>query len=198
VNTPNGNYVIGGGKEGNLFLLNQANLGHYGANANPVNSNAAQILNVGNSIYSTSAFWNSSLYLAPAGGNLQAYSFNSGTGLFNTAAASQSGASFDFPGATPSVSSNGASNGIAWANDSSQYCTPYSPGCAPAILYAFDATNLANELWDSTQVAGDAAGNAVKFTVPTVANGKVYIGTRGSDVNNGGIGELDVYGLKPN
>jgi len=47
-------------------------------------------------------------------------------------------------------------------------------------------------------VGADSAGNAVKFTVPTVANGKVYIGTRGSDVNNGGIGELDVYGLKPN
>ena len=199
VNTSNGNYVVGGGKEGNLFLLNQANLGHYGADVNPNNSNAVQIINVGNGIYATSAFWNNSLYIAPAGGALQIYPFSTATGTFNVGASTSTGSiSIGWPGASPSVSASGTTNGIAWVIDSSQFCTPASPGCGPAILYAFDATNLATELWDSTQVAGDAAGNAVKFTVPTVANGKVYIGTRGSDVNGGGIGELDVYGLKPN
>ena len=198
VNTPNGSYVIGGGKEGNLFLLNQANLGHYGADVNPANSNAVQIFNVGNGIFSTSAFWNNSLYIAPAGGALQAYPFTTATGMFNVGGATSAGAGFGFPGATPSVSSSSATNGIVWAIDASQYCTNQSPGCGPAVLHAFDATNLASELWNSTMVGADSAGNAVKFTVPTVANGKVYIGTRGSDVNNGGIGELDVYGLKPN
>jgi len=95
------------------------------------------------------------------------------------------------------------SNGIVWVLDSSQYCTPQSPGCGPTVLHAYSATSLSNELWNSTEGSGNAAGNAVKFTVPTVANGKVYIGTRGN--NTGGAdnttsipGELDVYGLVPN
>jgi hypothetical protein len=191
--------VIGGGKEGNLFLLNRDQLGHYGANATPPNSNAVQIFSVGNGIFSTSAFWNNSLYIAPAGGALQAYPFNTATGQFNTGSATSAGVGFGFPGATPSISASGAAtNGIVWATDSSMYCTPQSPGCGPAVLHAFDATKLSTELWNSSQVAGDVAGNAVKFTVPTIANGKVYIGTRGTDSGNGGVGELDVYGLKPN
>jgi hypothetical protein len=201
VNTPNGNFVIGGGKEGNLFLLDQTAMGRYGANFNPVNSNAVQIFSVGNSILSTGAFWNNSLYIAPAGGPLQAYPFITSAGMFNIGGATQTTASFGFPGATPSVSSNGASNGIVWALDSSQYCTPQSPGCGPAVLHAFNATNLTSELWNSSMAATDKAGFAVKFTVPTVANGKVYIGTRGNDSGAGTSsiqGELDVYGLKPN
>jgi hypothetical protein len=109
---------------------------------------------------------------------------------------------FGFPGSSPSVSSSGTSNGIVWALDTSEYCTTRSPGCGAAVLHAYDATNVAHELWNSTLVAEDAAGNAVKFVVPTIANGKVYVATRGN--NTGGefgstsvSGSLDVYGVKP-
>jgi hypothetical protein len=89
------------------------------------------------------------------------------------------------------ISSTGSSNGIVWAVDSSCYAVPSPCGSnvTPAILFAFDANNVATELWGSSQSgARDQAGAAVKFTVPTVANGKVYLGTRT---------ELDVYGLLP-
>src|SRR6516165_8776263 len=102
---------------------------------------------------------------------------------------SSSSGVFNFPGSTPSVSSLGPnSNGIVWALDNSQYGTPCCSN-GPAILHAYDATNVSIELWNSTQGSGNGAGNAVKFTVPTVASGKVYVGTRS---------ELDVYGLSPN
>ena len=100
---------------------------------------------------------------------------------------SQSNASSAFPGLTPAISASGTSNGIVWTVDSSKSGTN-GAAAGPAILYAFDPSNLANELWDSTQAAGnrDQAGNAVKFVVPTVANGKVYVG---------GVSTLTVYGL---
>ncbi|HYR88170.1 MAG TPA: hypothetical protein VE422_29090, partial [Terriglobia bacterium] len=94
-------------------------------------------------------------------------------------------------GATPVVSWNGTNtnNAIIWLIDTSgALTTPPNPN-TPAILRAFDAGNLSHEIYNSAMVPSrDAAGLAVKFTVPTVANGKVYVGTQT---------ELDVYGLLP-
>ena len=199
--SPHQHLVIGGGKEGNMFLLDRDNLGGYGANANPVDTNAVQKFSIGNGIFATAAFWNNTLYIAGAGGHVKSFAFNTGMGQFGTAPTSQSGgSSYGFPGATPSVSSTGSStNGIVWAMFNGQYCTNQSSACGPTVVHAYDATNLGTELWNSAATAG----NAVKFTVPTVANGKVYLGTRGN--NTGGAanststpGELDVYGLLPN
>lgn len=198
---PHQHLVIGGGKKGNFFLLDRDNLGGYGANANPVDSNAVQKFSEGNGIFSTAAFFNNALYIAGAGGRLKSFAFNTTTGQFNASQTSQSPASFGFPGATPSVSAWGTTNGIIWAMNNNAYCTQQSSSCGPTVLHAYDATNVATELWNSSQTAGDAAGNAVKFTVPAVANGKVYVGTRGNDTGNGGTtvpGEVDIYGLKPN
>ncbi len=190
--SPKPRLLIGGGKEGKLYLLDRDALGNFG------DLNAWQIFSIGNGIFATPAFWENKIYIAGDGGRLKTFAFNATTGKFNASQTSQSSSSFGFPGSTPSVSAQGASNGIVWALNNSQYCTTQSPGCGPAVLHAYDATNLATELWNSSQVAADKAGNAVKFAVPTVANGKVYIGTRGNSTTGGGVGELEVYGLRPN
>ena len=108
------------------------------------------------------------------------------------------------PGSTASVSASGtSSNGVVWALDNSTYCTPAVRG-----LWTGGAARLERggpsqpSYGNSSQVGADTAGNAVKFTVPMIANGEVYVGTRGN--NPGGVyvstrvsGELEVYGLKP-
>jgi hypothetical protein len=167
--------VIGGGKGGTLYVLNRDSLGGNTSN----DSGVVQILNFGNSIFATPAFWQNTLYLAPVQGHLQAFAFNATSGKFS--GSSQSPETYGFPGATASISSQGSSNGIAW--------TIEFPNPGAAILHAHDAANVAIELWNSDGTAGDVAGQPVKFTVPTVANGKVYVGT---------ASEIDVYGLSPN
>ena len=189
---PNRHLVIGGGKEGNLFLVNRDDMGKF----NSASNNVIQTINAGGAIFATPVFWRDNLYIAA--GTLQQFTLNPETGMFGGSAVSQTTAIYGYPGATASLSSNGDAEGILWASDSSQYCTPQSNGCGPAVLHAYDATNLAIELWNSSQADGnrDQAGDAVKFTVPTIANGKVYLGTRGN--NTTVMGELDAYGLLPN
>ena len=201
LNVATGNYIVAGGKEGSVFLLSQDSLGHYGANSTPLDSNARQKFNVGSGIFSTGAFWNNSFYVAPVGQAMKTYNFDPTAALFNTAVVTSSNHSFGWPGTSPSISASGTTGGIIWALDNSPYCTQQSSACGAAVLYALDASDVSKELWNSSIVAGDQAGYAVKFVVPTIANGKVYVGTRGNDTGNGTssvLGELDVYGLKPN
>jgi hypothetical protein len=183
--------LISGGKEGVLYLVDRDNMGHFQAVSN---SQIVQSFFADLGSFTTPAFWQNNLYIAGAvqgnGDNLRMYNFTPASGQFNTSTASASAHSFFFPGATPVVSAVANTTGIVWAVESSGYGFPSPKGTAPAVLYAFDANNVFNELWDSSQALNqrDQAGNAVKFTVPTVANGKVYIGTRT---------EVDVYGLLP-
>jgi hypothetical protein len=185
--------AIGGGKDGMLYVLNRDALGGEG------DSGAWQKLSVGGRIFSTAAFWNDTIFLAPQNQPLTAYGLNASTGRFALAATASTPIAFP-GGSSPAVSASGASNGIVWVLDSSA-CTLRSTTCGPAVLHAYDATNIATELWNSATASGDQAGNAVKFVVPTVANGRVYVATRGN--NTGGAygstsisGSLDVYGLK--
>jgi hypothetical protein len=112
-------------------------------------------------------------------------------GLSDFTHGSNNSTSLGFPGAPSSISSNGTAAGTAieWAIDRSQYGSP-GLNLGPSVLYAYDASNVSTQLWNSTQAANnrDRGGNAVKVAVPTVANGKVYVGTST---------EVDVYGLLP-
>src|SRR6185312_8332307 len=93
---------------------------------------------------------------------------------------SQATEKFGGPGATPAVSANGLENGIVWAIGS-------RAGDRQATLHAWDASDLRHELYTSDQdFARDAAGTALRFTIPAIADGHVYVGTKG---------EVDVYGL---
>lgn len=186
-----------------VFLIDRDNMGQFNtvSDSQIVQSFPATCCG----LWGTPAFWNNGLYFAGAWDGLKVFSFDPSTGKFTTTPASQSNNIFPFPTATPSISSQGASNGIAWAIDASLYgyaspngaggvnCYVDPPPAActgPAVLHAYDATNLASELWNSSQASNnrDQAGNAVKFVPPTIANGKAYVSTRN---------EVDVYGLLP-
>jgi hypothetical protein len=98
-------------------------------------------------------------------------------------------------GTTPVISANNNSNAVLWFLDHGQ---PLQSGTAtPAVLRAYDPNNLQQELWDSSKNSADQAGYGIKFTVPVVANGKVFV-VSGHDANltQGSQGEIDVYGLK--
>jgi hypothetical protein len=183
--------LVTGGKEGKLYLLDRDAMGNYCASCTMTDTNILQSFLATPAIFGTPAFWQSKLYVGGTSDALSLFAFDATSGNFNTVASSRSATTFQFPGPAPSLSAKGASDGVLWAIDSSTYGVPSSFGTGPAILHAYDAANLSSELWNSSLAANnrDIAGNAVKFTVPTVANGKVYIGTRT---------EIDVFGLLPN
>jgi hypothetical protein len=168
---------------GSLYVVNRDSMGGFC----PGSSTAVQTIPVAaGPIMSTPLFWNNAIYVAPGNGSLMSFPMTGGI-LASSSSASKSPETLGPQGATPVLSSNGLSNAILWLIDSSgALATPNSP----AILRAYDPNNLSNEIYNSTMAAGsrDQAGPAVKFTVPTVANGKVYVGTQT---------ELDVYGLLP-
>jgi hypothetical protein len=171
--------AVNASKDGNIYVVHRGAPGGY----NGVSNTNLQTVTGTHGFHNAPAYWSGHLYYAVTGGILKSYSMNNSC----TPGPICSGRLFSkvsFPyGATPSVSSNGllAGTGVVWA-----IAVPNQPqGGIPAILYAFDATTLA-ELYDSSQCGTqDTAGTGQKFAVPTVANGKVYIGTQG---------ELDVYG----
>lgn len=171
---------LGAGKNGVIYLLNRDGMGHFGQKNN--SQIVQQIVNAFNThaLYSTPAYWQENLYFWAANDYLRIFKMSGG--LIVTTPVATSSFILSSPGATPVVSANNTTNGILWALDTSGSLL------APAVLHALDP-QTATELYNSSQAGNrDTAGNAVKFTVPTVANGKVYVGTET---------ELNVYGLLP-
>jgi hypothetical protein len=183
------NLAIAGNRAGNLYLLDRDHLGGFTLGGP---DNVVQTLSLAGSIFGTPAYWaaNNTVYVAAAGDNLRALPLSSGM-LSSVSCSPPSLCSADaFPlfGASPVTSWDGtnAATGVIWALDTSGYLAVPPQ---PAILYAYKAADL-TRLYASPSSTNDplAAGPATKFAVPTVANGRVYVGTQN---------ELSVFGLLP-
>lgn len=170
--------VVGAGKDANIYLADRTNMGKF----NPNNNNQIyQELTgaLGGSVFSAPAYTNDRIYYGAVGDHIRAFAFNSSAQL-NSTPQSQTSTSFGFPGATPSISGDAKADLILWATENT----------SPAVLHAYNASNLAVELYNSNQASGgrDQFGNGNKFITPMIANGKVYVGTQT------GVG---VFGLLP-
>lgn len=163
--------IVGAGKDKNIYLADRTNLGKYNPSTSAIDSNIYQIVSgaLAGPVFSTPAYFNGVLYYGAVGDSLKAFPLTNVK--LPLSAASQSAATFGYPGTTPAVSANGSSNGIVWAVES-------NTGAA-AVLHAYDPANLAHEFYNSTQASQsrDSFGNGNKFITPLVVNGKVYVGT---------------------
>ncbi|HTX22753.1 MAG TPA: PA14 domain-containing protein [Candidatus Aquilonibacter sp.] len=162
--------IVGGGKESKIYLVDRDHMGHYNATNN---SQIVQSFEINDGkLFSTPAYFNYTIYDQGIGGVLEAFAINNGH--IDPTPTSTTMTSFSGFGTTPSISANGLSNAIVW--------TIQSDGAVwgrPAILHAYNATNLAVELYNSGQLPDrDNPGNAVKMTVPTIANGRVFVGAQ--------------------
>jgi uncharacterized repeat protein (TIGR03806 family) len=171
--------VVGGGKTSPIYLVDRDNMGRW-------NGATDQVVQEFNGSYggdrdTTPAFFDNRLYIFDSNGRIGAYTI--ANALFNTTPVETPDGYDNKGGATVCISANGISNAIAWALYNSGADSPTTP----CILRAYNAANITQELYASDQIASrDSAGDAVKFTAPTIANGKVYVGAQYS---------LTVYGL---
>jgi hypothetical protein len=157
--------AVGAGKDGHLYVVNQANMGKFSLSNNAIWEDMPGALPGG--IWATPAYFQGTVYYGDVGGTLKAFGIQQA--LLGKTPTSQTSMTFAYPGTAPAVSANGSSNGIIWAVENS----------SPAVLHAFAADNLATELYNTSQAPNnrDHFGAGNKFMTPTIANGKVYVGT---------------------
>jgi hypothetical protein len=178
--TDNGGHVhqlaVGAGKDSVIYIVDRNAMGKFNSTSDNIYQEISGAL--GGQVFSKPAVFNDTVYYGAAGDSIRAFPIVSA--MLATTASSKTSHSFTYPGATPTVSANGSNNAILWAVENSN----------PAVLHAYDATNLATELYNSNQAANsrDHFGAGNKFMVPIVVNGKVFVGTP-----NG----VAVFGLLP-
>ncbi|MGA2814297.1 MAG: chitobiase/beta-hexosaminidase C-terminal domain-containing protein, partial [Candidatus Acidiferrum sp.] len=186
------------GKSGTLLLLNRNNLGKYCVNQTPACTSSdpqivQEIAGANTGVWGSPAYWNNNFYTVGVNDVIRAFSFNAGNdGLMSTSPTSTSSTTFAFASPTPSISANGNEDAVLWALDGSAYGSTCSGSTNCQILYAYDATNLATMLYSSNQAANnrDVPGGAIKFAVPIIANGKVYVGGSSAVSAFGELGSL--------
>lgn len=158
--------AVGAGKDGNIYIVDRDKMGGYSPNTNNIYQEIQGALS-GGGVYSMAAYFNNTVYYGAVGDNIKAFAINQAQ--LATTPTGQTGNTFGYPGATPSISANGTSNAILWAAENG----------GTAVLHAYDATNLSHELYNSNQASGgrDQFGAGDKFITPMITNGKVYVGT---------------------
>ena len=171
-------YAVAGGKDGNMYVVDRANLGQFNISTN----NTVQTISINGQSdvlnFSTPAYFNNNVYICSSGKSLKAFAISNA--MLATSATMSTTPAIGTSGFT--ISANGTSNGIVWA---------IQPMSGNGVLYAFNAANLSSMLYASNQASGNRDQTAAiegNFHTPTVANGRVYFGT-GSTVA--------VFGLLP-
>jgi len=156
--------AVGAGKDSNLYVVDRTNLGKFNSSSNKIYQELSGALPGG--IWSMPAFFDGNIYYGSVGSPILAFHFQNAK-LESTPIAKTANA-FGYPGATPSISSNVGQNAIVWAAENVN----------PAVLHAYNAKTLV-EIYNTNQAANgrDQFGNGNKFITPTIANGKVYVGT---------------------
>ena len=158
--------AVGAGKDGNLYVVSRDSLGKF----NPATNNIWQQLSgvLGAGVWSTPAYFNGTVYYGPNAGALLAFAVSAAK--LSAKPSSSTTVQFAYPGTSPAVSANGSSAGIVWAHENTN----------PAVLHAYDASNLGHELYNSNQAANgrDQFGPGNKFITPMIADGKVLVGTQ--------------------
>jgi len=158
--------AVGAGKDSNIYVVNRDNMGKYDPDG--VNDNVYQEIMgaLAGGVWAMPAYFNNALFYGAVNDNLKAFTISNAK--LSTSPTSQSVTAFTYPGTTPAVSGTGL-EGIVWAVENT----------SPAVLHAYSATNLAQELYNSNQAGSrDHFGPGNKFITPIIANGKVFVGTQ--------------------